>query len=667
MTKRKAWITIDADIGSQTERDRALLMVRSLSAVPTYKELPARLLAIDQLRKECASAKRTSARLQAFCLVLTDLVDQGWACRVRNNAIQIARPIDEAPDRDRIRLQLHVQRDRYLDRKPVKEFIRSMERRRLFRGQWVSIFSLMRDGSQLANALKSACATDVSTLPSIIRPYIQVAEAGTLCEHTGLDLAEVWRYFRLTWANKYQSVPGRSLMLLIRDAAAPLHPVIGIAALGSSAVQISIRDEWIGWTSDRCVAQLRENASNDDVIWLLRLVENGLQELYLDDLFDRSVSPLRRSDIHRPTIEALEWLNSYSGLERQKHFRLVDAGEDHKQSQVPLSEERWRSQAETPLYKSKRASILSLLLRAKTVLIDSSGVVNGEELRVRLANPDNRQAIQSLIRRIKAERVGVAVADITICGAVPPYTHLLGGKLVAMLAASPEAVGAYRRRYKNSESIIASSMAGRPIVRSSDLVFVGTTSLYGTEPTQYTRIQIPCEELGGTAGEAIRYKLLGATRGFGTFQFSDETVESLQHALSQSRRGQRVNSIFGEGTSPRMRKLREGLELLNLPSDLLLLHGSPRLVYGVALVRNLKRYLLGQDSRPDYLFPLENPQDSTVRISNYWLKRWMSKRIQHPGILEAVAEHRLTYPVRHGARVPSGEATLPIHGYLEID
>jgi Domain of unknown function (DUF4338) len=142
--------------------------------------------------------------------------------------------------------------------------------------------------------------------------------------------------------------------------------------------------------------------------------------------------------------------------------------------------------------------------------------------------------VQSLIRRVKAERVGVAIADITICGAAAPYSHLLGGKLVAMLAAGPEAVEAYRQRYRNAESVIASSLAGRPIVRQADLVFLGTTSLYGSEPTQYTRVHVPCEELGGTPGEAIRYKLLGSTKGFGTFQFSDETVEALQRALSQT-------------------------------------------------------------------------------------------------------------------------------------
>jgi hypothetical protein len=631
MTKmRRSWITINPDFDARGKRDRILKAVRALSKVPVFQDISARLSAVEQFRKQCVEDdQQLSARSRAFLLVIADLVDQGWSCRIRSNIVQIARPADEEPDRDRIRTQLHVQRDRYLQRSPVLDFVRAMERRRLFLGQWTSIFSLMRDGAELASSLRAAeASSDCNSLSQVIRPYIQVVAPSAKCEHTGLDLAEIWRYFRLTWANRYQSVPGRSLMLLIRDAGAPHHPVIGIAALGSSAVQIGIRDEWIGWMPDKCVLDLRESASEADVDWLMGLVENGLHELYLDDIFDRSVSPLGHADIHKPTPKALKWLLKYATAEKEKHSRLVDPESDHKQREQEFpTDDRWRTSAETPLFKSKRATLLAMLLRAKLALVDQHGAVSGLEFRKRMENPDLRQAVQSLIRRAKAERVGVAVADITICGAVAPYSHLLGGKLVAMLAASPEIAQAYRDRYKNAKSIIASSLAGRPIVREPSLVFLGTTSLYGSEPTQYTRLHMPCEEVGGLPGEVLRYRLLGQTRGFGTFQFSDETVDALQIALSQSKRGQRVNSIFGEGASPRMRKVREGLDLLNLPSELLLRHGAPRLVYGVALIRNLKRFLLGQDSKPEYLFPMKDPTEATQRISAWWTKRWLAKRV----------------------------------------
>jgi hypothetical protein len=64
----------------------------------------------------------------------------------------------------------------------------------------------------------------------------------------------------------------------------------------------------------------------------------------------------------------------------------------------------------------------------------------------------------------------------------------------------------------------------------------------------------------------------------GTFQFGDQTVGALALLLSQSKRGQQVNSVFGEGVNPvnpRLRKLRDGLDALGLSSDDLLNHGGP--------------------------------------------------------------------------------------------
>ena len=72
-----------------------------------------------------------------------------------------------------------------------------------------------------------------------------------------------------------------------------------------------------------------------------------------------------------------------------------------------------------------------------------------------------------VIRRAKAETVGTEIADITVCGAIAPYTHLLGGKLIAGLLASPTMVRAYHEKYRKKPSEIASSVAGRSIVRSA--------------------------------------------------------------------------------------------------------------------------------------------------------------------------------------------------------
>lgn len=133
------------------------------------------------------------------------------------------------------------------------------------------------------------------------------------------------------------------------------------------------------------------------------------------------------------------------------------------------------------------------------------------------------------------------------------------------------------------------------------------------------------------------------------------TVRELAKVVAQSDNGQRVNSVFGEGVNPRLRKVRDGLDTLGFPSDPLLVHGSPRLVYIIPLARNFRECLLGIDEKPHYYLSPRNSRVATHQIVHWWVERWLAPRIQQDEILARVARHILVYPIRHGARV-----SLPI-------
>jgi hypothetical protein len=213
-------------------------------------------------------------------------------------------------------------------------------------------------------------------------------------------------------------------MLLVRDAAGPNHPVIGIAALASSAVQLGVRDSWIGWVPEEQVERLRTTSTDEDINWLIQLIDGGIKDLYLDDLFDPHVGPLRPTDLLAPTVQIVRWLNDYADIQRAAHHRNSDSRLHKADAGKSLGgASHWRRQAETPLFRSKRAETLSVYLRAKTVLFCEGKRVSPAVFQERLRSPEARQGIQSLIRRAKSERVGVAMADISVCGAVPPYPH----------------------------------------------------------------------------------------------------------------------------------------------------------------------------------------------------------------------------------------------------
>ena len=100
-----------------------------------------------------------------------------------------------------------------------------------------------------------------------------------------------------------------------------------------------------------------------------------------------------------------------------------------------------------------------------------------------------------------------------------------------------------------------------------------------------------------------------------------------------------------------MRKMREALTLVGLPSDMLLKHGNRRIVYGIPLAENFRRLLLGLETRPHYIVPQRDPREKTAMINTYWINRWLSKRIEQDSVIMQVASHSLAYPIRHGAQV----------------
>ena len=601
------------------------------------------------------------AALRAALYVLTDLARQRWAIRVADDGtVEVKRPKEEQVDarreKVRIREQELVKRDEQLRGLAVRKFVNGMERRVLHRNQAISVFSLLRDGRELAASLRTARslpdAKRAEGLRETVDPYLQFVDETAICEHTGLRLQHIWRYFRHTWTNQYTSTPGRWMAILVRDRAKNFHPLIGIGAIGSPIVQIRERDAWIGWHAQTFLESASEAPAAELGRWLYKIVDAAIDEIFHDDLLEAKI--IGPCDLREPSRGVIARLKAYSNEQRALHHRFTHSREMKGwQTERTTSEGgRWRERTLTHLYRSKRALSLAEMLRARRGLRESLGECPTiESVRMLLRDRDGRRIVRTVLRKAKADRVGIAMADITVCGAVAPYGEILGGKLVSMLAASPQVITAYRDRYAKQESEIASSMAGRPIVRPSQLVFLGTTSLYGVGSSQYNRLRMPAEVLGGRPDESLEYRQLGKSEAYGTSHFSEDTIEALVALVQQTSNGQRVNSIFGEGVSPKFRKLRDGLGTLGFPVDELLQHGRRRIVYGVPLVRNLQKFLIGMDEEPDYLFDLETPRRGTAAIVEWWTRRWLSKRIMNDEVLTRLEQHTLVRPVRHGARV----------------
>jgi hypothetical protein len=605
----------------------------------------------------------------AFVENLTlDLLLQDWELVIRKDIVKLElqtlnesdKKLDEEKAKTRRRHLLA--RDAQLKEPSVIDFVKGMEKRRLTGKGWHSIFSVMRDGSELIQELSQVrlLETDIlkaDALSSIIKPYIQVVEPNEKCNQTGLYLSEIWRYFRHTWINEYKSLPGRTMSVLIRDAAAPNHPVIGIAALGSSVAQQTCRDEWVGWDGEVFMERIKREPTGKYGKWIIESIERMLSEIYLKDFFKEKIISL--GDIKSPKEEKIKQLRELSIKYRKRH---IDNPESAKFN-VSNGEMTWSERAETNLFKSKRAGLLADILGIKMILNKYNFCTGSKkELEKCLIKSDFRDAVQRLTRKVKSIHVGINMMDIIVCGSIPPYNYLLGGKLVCMMLTSPEITQYYNQKYDGYVSLIASSMSGKAIIRKPQLVLLGTTSLYGVGSSQYNRVKIPVKEIGGVDCQKVEYKELGFSEGYGSFHFGANTIILADRVAGREFNKGRVNSIFGEGANPLIRKLKDAMEYLKLESNPILNHRNKRVVYGIALAENFGDVLLGLSERPKYLIPQSKPKLRSEMIGRFWIKRWLLNRIGNDDVLRQVSGHTLSYPISHGAKVPlsNEETTLTL-------
>jgi hypothetical protein len=612
--------------------ERFLHLVECVDALPPLRQREAVCRELDWVRGRTGGG---DGRLKygAMLMVLRDLLGQGWRLLFRQRSIFLTRPeytrgrheqLDPATVKNLIREAFRDERLAQLAAPAAARFIRAMETPRPPRQ---SIHALIADGGALARDLarlpEQVGAADARR---VIDPYLHLIAGEERDGHTGLKLIDAWRYFRYLWTIPYQPTPGRNLYYLIRDAARPCHPVIGIAALGNSVVQMGERDKAIGWSLDGVEARLKRRqreivrdlpksspVRTTTVVEYLeseaayrrrvrqyaeRLADTLLRALEAEqDLInpDRLATP---DELAHPTPEVIRRLFAQAEdyeLERQEGLRL-----SHREGLSPRRTEgvrAWKEDSDSPLYRKKRALALAEVLQARHVL-QAEGLAADPlpTLERLLQTEDGRRAIRVALHANKKTKIGSSIMDIIICGAIPPYAELLGGKLVAMLMASPQVVAEYRARYQNQTSEIASRLAARPVIRPAELVFLGTTSLYHVGSSQYERIRIP-----GPRGGHIAYECLGHTEGYGSTLLSSETVDVLRDLIGACLGMQRVNNIFGEGVSPRLRLTREGLALLGIPQGHVLKHSCPRLIYGVRLARNAFEYRRGKNRPPGTL------------------------------------------------------------------
>lgn len=638
---------------------------------------PSIALRDDDLRRRLdAVARGEAAAAQAARLLLADLIQHGWTPRIVDGQIWLRRPAEAPAEGEakedfkrRQREALRLARLRQLGESSVRVFLRRMESSRSFGGRRASVLDLVDDGRSLALALAEVAQLPPSergeALARVVNPVVEVASATSTCPHTGLVTLDIWRYFRHTWSIEYRPTPGRTLCFLIRNAARPRAPVMGIACLANATLQLKVRDNWVGWTVPEIIGRLRDDSTSAVEILeaLLRTLCNAKAEIRTTDLM-KQVGRVRGEELERK----LEQL-ARDALEQRKdlleeHRRRKERGE----AVEPLKnlprfgngEYNWREASESPLFVAKRARALADMLYAERVLTKYVGCEQSlVESLIHESSPESmklQRALNIAAREIRKVGLASRMLDLSVCGAVQPYRDLLVGKLVALAVAGAEVADEYAARYRGQVSEIASQMAGRAVSRDPSACVITTTSIYAVVASQYNRLKLRLgadrvlhweeierpiddsedEETVPTTdkrAEQSQGKRMVSVRtaGKGTGHISEDTLRALRALTTERSRRRNVNNVFGEGQSPRLRQVREGLTELRLDPEVYLCHSMPRRVYGLELFPGARRTLcLNQ--------PANGVRVPFAEIARGWRARWLEPRISNREVLARVAE-----------------------------
>lgn len=195
------------------------------------------------------------------------------------------------------------------------------------------------------------------------------------------------------------------------------------------------------------------------------------------------------------------------------------------------------------------------------------------------------------------------VMDAFVLGAVPPYSSLLCGKLVAMLAASDTVRHAFKRKYGGTRSVI------RRKVHDGRLALVTTASALGRSSV-YNRLRLK---------DRLLYQSVGFTKGSGEFHFSNGLYRAITEFAEEHCEPTAKQERWGTGFRNRREVIRKCLPALGLSSDWVY-HGIEREVFVIPLAHNTREFLRGEHTRLLWY------QQSETQMFEYFRDRWMLPR-----------------------------------------
>ena len=434
------------------------------------------------------------------------------------------------------------------------------------------------NSGQLRGAMTSLKSSEISYFaPISSKNALQMLIEGELrlelVSPKNVESSDIFRDGVTTWSMPYRGREGRSARFIVwirnKDEEFPL----GIMEVGDDAPYSPLRDQALGFSVPDQYDPLNEKLK----VRLLELRKTmNARDLPID-----------------PNLDTRDFLTAWKSLN--------------------LNEKSMRDRFTEPSVK-KRIGYLNRIFNGELALSEI-----GEW---------NEKDVSAAVRAIKDVTLNRVHTEVVICGALPPFGNLLGGKIVAMMMNHPLVRATLDR---NIGVLLASSFDESKIEKwlpRFGPLLTTTKGLFPNHSAQYNRVRIP------SGKSTLKLEKLGLTQGQTMSHISDRSM-NFAVEINERMGDEGISREYGSGGAKRQRILQSAARIVGLDTDSLYAHVT-RPVYGTLFVTNSQGVVLGGESPnwKDIDMPHQTAEEYETSVMVTWRDKWLSNaksRLVEPG------------------------------------
>lgn len=406
---------------------------------------------------------------------------------------------------------------------------------------------------------------------------------------SGLQYSEAFSAALRYWSMPYRGRTGRMkrFVFTVLHHLLPGPCVVGILELGDEAPFCNWRDDLIG-LSGLALDQ-----------WLLTDPKRRAH------LGEERLRGIRSALLPLGDGEDLSHVPADEVVSRANHLEMQSRG----RSKVRVGEERELRHRKRAIYALRLASGEVGLRR-----VQESG---------RVSSPDRKLLARGL-RALHDLLVPRYHMEVTVCGALPPFSDALVGKLLVAHFAHPDVVSAVVT--PPGELLAWSFDLDRlaPHVSSEGMLAVTTKGLYSHHAPLYHRGTVP------GVSSPLRLHRIAMTEGTTTTLLSSDTARLARTVLESGAllgQASKVSQVYGSGGAKRHRSIEAAAVASRISKDLINA-GIRRPVYGVSFVSNAVN-VAWEAAEPRWLIPRDvNPEQYSAAATDMWRSRWLERSVR---------------------------------------